>query len=405
MFVAARWPTDNMEKCILLKYGELILKGLNKGRFEKLLLSHIRSAIAPYGEFSVYTMQSAVYVEAKSGCECDFEGAYEAAKKVFGIAALSLCALCEKDMEAIKETAAQFLADRLQEVKTFKVEAKRADKRFPLGSPQISAEVGGYLLEKFPHLKVDVHNPDLIVMAEVRDQKACVHEASEKGAGGLPVGANGKAMLLISGGIDSPVAGYMMAKRGVSLSGVHFFSYPYTSERAKDKVKTLLRTVARYSGNIHLTVVPFTEIQEAIRDHCEEDYFTLVMRAFMMIISEKVAKNKKCGALITGESLGQVASQTMEAIGVTESFTDMAVLRPVIGMDKVEIIEIAHKIDTFETSILPYEDCCTVFTPRHPRTKPKEFAVRAQMNKLDVEGLIERAMAGIEEEIITPSAY
>ena len=385
-----------MEKCILLKYGELILKGLNKGRFEKLLLSHIRSAIAPYGEFSVYTMQSAVYVEAMSGCDCDFEGAYEATKKVFGIAALSLCAMCEKDMEAVKATAAAFLADRLQEVKTFKVEAKRADKRFPLGSPQISAELGGYLLERFPHLKVDVHNPDIVVMAEIRDQKACVHEASKKGAGGLPVGANGKAMLLISGGIDSPVAGYMMAKRGVSLSGVHFFSYPYTSERAKDKVKTLLRTVARYSGNIHLTVVPFTEIQEAIRDHCEEDYFTLVMRAFMMMISEKVAHNKKCGALITGESLGQVASQTMEAIGVTESFTDMAVLRPVIGMDKVEIIEIAQKLDTFDTSILPYEDCCTVFTPRHPKLNPSLEQILEEEAKLPLAELEEAAYRSLE---------
>ncbi len=394
-----------MENCILLKYGELILKGLNKGRFEKLLLQHIRCAIAPYGEFTVYTMQSAVYVEACDGAVCDFEGAYEAAKKVFGIASLALCVQCEKDMAQMCQTAAQFLGDRLREVKTFKVEAKRADKRFPLTSPQISAEMGGYLLEKFPHLKVDVHNPDLIVMAEVRDRKACIHEASQKGAGGLPVGANGKGMLLISGGIDSPVAGYMMAKRGVSLSGVHFFSYPYTSERAKDKVKNLLRIVARYAGNIDLTVVPFTEIQEAIRDHCEEDYFTLVMRAFMMMISERVAKNKRCGCLITGESLGQVASQTMEAIDVVNSFTDMAVLRPVIGMDKVEIMDIAYKIDTFDTSILPYEDCCTVFTPKHPRTKPKAFAVRAQLEKLDVEGLIERALEGVENEIIRPSMY
>ncbi len=388
-----------MEEALLLKYGELILKGLNKGRFEKLLFAHIRAAIAPYGEFRVYARQSAVYVEAKEE-GCDFAGAFEACRKVFGLSALAHAALCEKEMGAIEQTAASFLGERLRGARTFKVEAKRADKGFPLTSPQISERVGGFLLDAFPHLRVDVHHPDVVVMVEIRDYKACIHEASCKGAGGLPVGANGQGMLLISGGFDSPVAGYMMAKRGVGLSAVHFFSPPYTSERALEKVRDLLGIVARYAGPIELRIVPFTEIQEGIREKCDEDYFTLVMRGFMMKLAERAALDAKCGALITGESLGQVASQTMEAIGVTDSFAELPVLRPAIGLDKVEILDIAYKIGTYETSAQPFEDCCTVFTPRHPRTKPKAYAVRGQMHRLDVDGLIERALAGVTVERI-----
>ena len=383
-----------MENCILLKYGELILKGLNKGRFEKLLLQHIRGAIAPYGEFTVYTMQSAVYVEACDGAVCDFEGAYEAAKKVFGIASLALCVQCEKDMAQMCQTAAQFLGDRLREVKTFKVEAKRADKRFPLTSPQISAEMGGYLLEKFPHLKVDVHNPDLIVMAEVRDRKACIHEASQKGAGGLPVGANGKGMLLISGGIDSPVAAYMMAKRGLELIAIHFASPPYTSERAEQKVHSLLKQVSKYSGRITLYVVPFTETQESIKDNCPEDIFTVIMRRMMMRVSQIIAQRERSGALITGESVGQVASQTMPAIACTDAVCEMPVFRPLIGMDKDEVVAISRKIDTFDISILPYEDCCTVFTPKHPKTKPTLDYVEKCEEALDVDRLVKEAVEG-----------
>ena len=390
-----------MRQIILFKLGEVALKGQNRRRFEKLLLDGVKRACAPFGSFHAYIAQSTGYVEPQDDT-ADVPGAYGACKKVFGISTICLAALCGKDMDEIYRTADEFLGPRLSELRTFKVEAKRADKQFPLRSPEICAEVGGHLLDAFPHLRVDVHRPDAIVYVEIRDRYACIHELAEKGEGGMPTGSGGRGMLLISGGIDSPVAGYMLARRGVVLNAVHFFSYPYTSERARDKVIALLKKVAQYSGRIHLHVVPFTEIQERMREKIDEEYFTLVMRAFMMKIADRVAKETNCGALITGESLGQVASQTMEALAVTNSFCTLPVLRPVVGMDKEDIVRIARRIDTLETSILPYEDCCTVFTPRHPKTKPQLGAVLRQLEKLDVEALIERAVGGIEWQMIEP---
>ena len=390
-----------MRRIILFKLGEVALKGQNRRRFEKLLLDGVRRACAPVGDFHAYIAQSTGYVEPRDGA-ADVTAAYAACKKVFGISTVCLAALCDKDMDAIYRTVDAFLGPRLREIRTFKVEAKRADKQFPLRSPEICAEMGGRLLGAFPHLKVDVRCPDAIVYVEIRERYACIHELAEKGEGGMPTGSGGRGMLLISGGIDSPVAGYMLARRGVVLNAVHFFSYPYTSERARDKVITLLKKVAQYSGRIHLHIVPFTEIQERMREKVDEEYFTLVMRAFMMKIADRVAKDTNCGALITGESLGQVASQTMEALAVTNSFCTLPVLRPVIGMDKEDIVRIARRIDTFETSILPYEDCCTVFTPRHPKTKPQLNAVLRQLHKLDADALIDRAVEGIEWRMIEP---
>ncbi|MDE5995573.1 MAG: tRNA 4-thiouridine(8) synthase ThiI, partial [Eubacterium sp.] len=282
----------------------------------------------------------------------------------------------------IIRTTKDYLEDELLMAKTFKVEAKRSDKKFPLNSPQLCRELGGQILKAFHHLKVDVHNPDIVVTVEIRDRFAFVSGNNIKGAGGMPTGTSGRAAVLISGGIDSPVAAYMMAKRGIELISVHFASPPYTSELAEMKVMELLKKVAAYSGTITTYVVPFTEIQEAIRDYCPEDYFTLVMRRIMMKISEEIAKNQNCMALITGESVGQVASQTIYALGCTDSATDMPVFRPCIGMDKEEIIKISRNIDTFETSIQPYEDCCTVFTPKHPKTKPKVQDVIDAENKI-----------------------
>ena len=390
-----------MNEIILLKLGEMVLKGLNRRSFEDKLQANLHRRLRPFGQFRVYTRQSATYVEP-IGEGCDVEGAYEALKHVFGIVGLSLARPCGKDKDAILACAKEFLDDQLRAARTFKVETKRADKTFPMTSIQLSQYVGGELHEAYDNLEVDVHHPELTVYVEVRDYAAYVHTQPQPGAGGLPVGINGRAVSLLSGGIDSPVASWMIAKRGVALDMVHFFSYPYTSERARDKVIALLKKVAQYSGRIHLHVVPFTEIQERKREKIDEEYFTLVMRAFMMKIADRVAKETNCGALITGESLGQVASQTMEALAVTNSFCTLPVLRPVVGMDKEDIVRIARRIDTFETSILPYEDCCTVFTPRHPKTKPQLGAVLRQLEKLDVEALIERAVGGIEWQMIEP---
>ncbi len=359
-----------MKEIILVKNGELVLKGLNRNSFEDVLIKNMKRHLADIGKFSFTKSQSTIMVEPESD-ETDLDDAAEALKKVFGIAALSRAAVCEKNIEDIIRTAKEYLEDELLTAKTFKVEAKRSDKKFPLNSPQICRELGGQILKAFHHLKVDVHNPDIVVTVEIRDRFAFVRGNNIKGAGGMPTGTSGRAAVLISGGIDSPVAAYMMAKRGIELISVHFASPPYTSELAEMKVMELLKKVAAYSGTITTYVVPFTEIQEAIRDYCPEDYFTLVMRRIMMKISEKIAKSQNCMALITGESVGQVASQTIYALGCTDSATDMPVFRPCIGMDKDEIIAVSRKIDTFETSIQPYEDCCTVFTPKHPKTKPK----------------------------------
>lgn len=388
-----------MKEIILVKDGELSLKGLNRSTFESKLVNNIKRRLKPLGDIKITRAQSTMYIEPLSE-EFDFEEALDRVSRIFGIAGYSRACVLKKTPEDIFENAPIYLEKVLKKAKTFKVEAKRADKSFPLKSPEICMELGGVILSKFHNLKVDVHNPDVIVTVEVRDFAAYVRANQLKGAGGLPVGTSGKAEILISGGIDSPVAAFMMAKRGLSLNAIHFASPPYTSVRAEEKVKMLLSKVARYSGGINLAIVPFTEIQEEIRNKCPEDYFTLIMRRMMMRISCKVALNDGCLGLITGESLGQVASQTLPAIGSTDSVCDLPVLRPLIGMDKEEIIKISREIDAFETSILPYEDCCTVFTPKHPHTRPKPGQCEKAEENLDIEPLIERAINGIEYSYI-----
>ena len=382
-----------MKEIILIKLGEIVLKGLNRRNFEDTLMRSLKRRLAKIGSFQVKIAQSTISVTPMDE-EADMDEAVDCVAKIFGIAAFSRACVTEKDLASIKQSAAQYLADTLENVSTFKVEAKRSDKKFPYQSPAICEEVGGYLLEQFPNLTVNVHEPDVTVTVEVRDFGAYIRAGLIRGAGGIPVGTGGKACVLISGGIDSPVASYMMAKRGIELTAVHFASPPYTSIRAEEKVVELLERVAKYSGRIKMFTVPFTEIQEQIREKCKEDYFTIIMRRFMMQIAEKIARQNGCHALITGESLGQVASQTMMAIECTDAACEMPVFRPLIGMDKEEIITISRKIDTFEVSIQPYEDCCTVFTPKHPKTKPVLSDVLKEQNKLACEGLIERAAAG-----------
>ena len=388
-----------MKEIILIKNGELALKGLNRCTFEDIMIKNIKRRLKDLGKIEVKKAQSAIYIEPKEE-DYDFEEALNSVSIIFGIAAFSRACVCEKSMDDIIAKSVVYLADTLKNVKTFKVEAKRSDKKFPLKSPEICRELGGVLLSNFPHLKVDVHNPDIVVNVEIRDFSAYVRGEQLQGAGGLPVGTAGTASILISGGIDSPVAAWTMAKRGLRLNAIHFASPPYTSQRAEMKVKTLLSKVARYSGSINLAIVPFTEIQDQIAENCPEDYFTLIMRRMMMRISERIAKSSGSLALITGESLGQVASQTLPALVTTDYVTNMPVLRPLIGMDKEEIITISRKIDAFETSILPYEDCCTVFTPKHPKTRPTlELCQEAEKN-LKIDELIEKAIVDTEYTFI-----
>ena len=384
-----------MEEIILLKLGEIVLKGLNKRSFEQKLESNVRRRLTPFGNFKVYTAQSTIYVEPRDET-CDIAGAFEAMRRTFGVSSLSRAAACEKDPDAMLETAKAYLKDDFATAKSFKVESKRSDKRFPMTSIQLSQYVGGLLNETFPHVAVDVHKPELTVTLEVRDFKAYVHKAPLQGAGGMPVGSNGRAVSLLSGGIDSPVATHMIAKRGISIVPVHFFSFPYTSEQAREKVLTLAKELSPYCGDLTVEIVPFTEIQQEIQRTCSEGYFTIIMRRFMMRLAEKIAETHDCKAIVTGESLGQVASQTMEAMAATEACIKLPVLRPVVGMDKEEIVQRARKIGTFETSILPYEDCCTIFTPRHPKTRPRLPEVEAAEAGLDIATLVEKALAGIE---------
>ena len=381
-----------MKEIILIKNGELALKGLNRCNFEDTLIKNIKRRLKDLGETEIRKSQSTIYIEPKSE-GYDFEEALFRVGRIFGIAGFSRACVCEKTVEDILFRSPEYLKSVMENIKTFKVEAKRADKRFPLTSPEICREVGAVLLEKYPHLSVDVHNPDRVVYVEIRDYAAYVRAEQLKGAGGLPVGTAGKASILISGGIDSPVAAWTMAKRGLRLNAIHFASPPYTSPRAELKVRTLLKKVAAYSGTINLAVVPFTEIQDEIGKNCPEDYFTLIMRRMMMRISEHLAREAGSLALITGESLGQVASQTLPALVTTDSVVNMPVLRPLIGMDKEEIIKISRNIDTFETSILPYEDCCTVFTPKHPKTRPTLESCLEAEKGLDVERLVEKAVS------------
>ena len=384
-----------MNDIILLKLGEIVLKGLNRKSFEQKLMSNIRRRLVGLGRFKVSCMQSTIYVEPENG-EADLDAAFEALQDVFGIVKISRAAACEKEKGAIAQLAIRYLAEDMRRAKSFKVESKRSDKSFPMTSIELSQYVGGELQEAFPDCTVDVHEPELVVHIEVRDLAAYVHAQPVSGAGGMPVGSNGVAVTLLSGGIDSPVSSYMIAKRGVRLIPVHFFSFPYTSQQAKDKVVELARILTRFCGKMTLEVVPFTHIQEEIRDKCPEEYFTLIMRRFMMRIAERIANEWNAKAIVTGENLGQVASQTMEAMASTQAVLSLPVLQPLIGMDKEEIVQLSRKIGTFDTSILPYEDCCTVFTPRHPRTRPKVSEVAAAESALEVDALVEEAFRGIE---------
>lgn len=387
-----------MKEIFLLKEGEIVLKGLNKRNFEEAFVKNLRHRLKPLGHFEYTRSQSTVYVIPSD--DVDADEAFDRCCKVFGAAAVCRAVVCEKNMDDIAKTACEYLEDVLPYKHTFKVDAKRSDKHFPMKSPEICAEIGGVLLDKFPNLTVDVKNPEITVTVEIRDKNAYIHAVRVSGAGGIPVGTSGKAMLLLSGGIDSPVAAYMMAKRGISVEAIHFAAPPYTSERARMKVERLCEKLTPYCGDIKFFCVPFTKIQEALRDNCPEELFTIIMRRLMMEIAQRIAVRENCLALITGESVGQVASQTIGAMVCTDAACRMPVFRPVIGMDKTEIIEISRKIDTFETSIEPYEDCCTVFTPKHPKTRPVlEEVVKAQ-ESFDFEPLIAEAVEGTELKVI-----
>ncbi|MBQ8623784.1 MAG: tRNA 4-thiouridine(8) synthase ThiI [Oscillospiraceae bacterium] len=383
-----------MKEIILCKYGEIVLKGLNRTSFEAEMLRNIRRRLKPLGEFKYISAQSTLYITPLSD-DIDIDEVVLKLSKVFGIAKLCRAVEIEKDMDAIFETAKVYLGRALKNAKTFKVAAKRSDKKFPLKSPEICAELGGRLLECFSHLSVDVHNPDVTVTCEIRDNGAYIHDLPIEGAGGIPVGTSGRALLLLSGGIDSPVAGYMMAKRGVQISAMHFEAPPYTSERALMKVERLAKKMTDYCGQINFFCVPFTRIQEEIKEHCPEELFTIIMRRLMMEIAQRLAEDYELTALVTGESIGQVASQTMAAMVCTDAVCRMPVFRPCIGMDKKEIIDISYKIGTFDISIEPYEDCCTVFTPRHPKTRPVLAEVEAAQAAFDFEPLIKEAIEGI----------
>ena len=392
-----------MHEIILCKLGEIVLKGLNRHSFEMKLMSNIRRRTQRYGKFKIYSRQSTIYVEPAEET-CDLDAAYDACKKVFGIIAIARAVPCAKEKEAIFATAREYLAPALLAAKSFKVESKRSDKSFPMGSIQLSQWVGGALHDAFPHLIVDVHHPELTVYLEVREDAAYVHGPAEAAAGGLPIGMGGHAVSLLSGGIDSPVSSYMIAKRGVQLELLHFASPPYTSEQAREKVLQLAQELTVWCGRLTVHVVPFTEIQEEIRRKCPEDHFTLIMRRFMMRLGDRLAHELACKAIVTGESLGQVASQTIQALVVSDDVATLPVLRPLIGMDKEEIVRVARHVGTFDTSILPYEDCCTVFTPRHPKTKPDLAQVREYEAALDIDALCDKALAGREMIRLYPKA-
>lgn len=380
-----------MKEIILVKFGEMALKGLNKKTFEDMLKKNIKRRIKNLGRFELTSAQSTIYITPMDE-DADLAEVVERVGKIFGIAALCRACVCEKEFSDIAQKAVEYSEEILSRAKTFKVNAKRSDKAFSMKSPEICAELGGIILEKFPHLAVDVKKPDVTVTVEVRDTNAYVHSENIKGAGGLPVGSSGKAMLLLSGGIDSPVAGWMMAKRGIHISAIHYVSPPYTSDRAQLKVEQLCEKLTDYCGGIAFFCVPFTEIQEAIKDNCPEEFFTIIMRRLMMEIAQRIAARDDCLALITGESVGQVASQTMAAMACTDAVCRMPVFRPCVGMDKTEIIEIARKIDTFDISIEPYEDCCTVFTPKHPKVRPRLEDIEKAQKSFEFEPLVQKAV-------------
>ena len=393
-----------MKEVILCKYGEVVLKGANRSDFEAKMLKDLRNRARRVGNFNIFYSQSTVFIEPLDEESIDkIDEMTEQAKHVFGFVGITRAAACAKDMDEIIRVVKEYIPTRLNGCKTFKADAKRSDKRFPLSSPQIAGEVGAAVLEATGgRVKVDLYNPDIVVRVEVREKEAYIHAGQEKGAGGIPYGSSGRGLLLLSGGIDSPVAGFMMAKRGVQLEAIHFESFPYTSERAKEKVLELARILTDYTTRIRVHIISLTHIQEMIRDNCDEDYFTLLLRRYMMALSVRLAHDYDCDAIITGESLGQVASQTMKAINVTNAMSDIPVYRPLIGMDKDEIIQISRKIGTYDTSVLPYEDCCTVFTPRHPRTRPELDKVIAEENKIDFNALVEEAYASRQWVVIKP---
>ena len=385
-----------MKEIILCKLGEIVLKGLNRKTFERKLLSNLSYRLSKIGNYDVSCMQSTIYVRPVTEND-NVDTAFEACSKVFGIVTLNRAVECEKDEKAIAKLAIEYLKTDMQHAKSFKVESKRSDKSFHMTSIELSQYVGGELSEAYPECVVDVKSPELTVTIEIRDLGAYIHATPIRGAGGMPVGSNGVAVTLLSGGIDSPVSTYMIAKRGVRLIPVHFFSFPYTSQLAKEKVIELAQILTEYCGRMTIEIVPFTHIQEEIRDKCAEEYFTLIMRRFMMRIAQRIADDNGAKGIVTGENLGQVASQTMEAMAATRAVCRLPIIQPLIGFDKSEIVKLARNIGTFDTSILPYEDCCTVFTPKHPRTKPRLEDVERVESALDVQQLVDEALAGIEQ--------
>ncbi len=387
-----------MQEIILAYQGEMALKGLNKASFESVLLKTMRRRLKNLGEFKIYKAQSTMYAQPLSA-DIDMDMAFEYMRKIFGIANLSRAAVCDKNFDIIAKTAKIYLEKELKNAKTFKVSAKRSDKTFAMDSMEIAKELGGQILSAYPHLKVDVKNPELNVVVEIRDFAAYVHGGKVPGAGGMPVSTSGKAALMLSGGIDSPVAGYLMAKRGLSLCCVHFASPPYTSERAKRKVLDLATQMCAYTGNLNVHIVPYTKPQEYIRDNAPDVLFTVLMRRSMMRICNIICEKESALAIITGESLAQVASQTLWALACTNAAQNLPVLRPCIGMDKIEITKIAREIGTFETSILPYEDCCTIFTPPHPKTKPTMQEILAAEQNMPELLEIEQQAANLTEVI------
>lgn len=387
-----------MKEIILVKFGEMALKGQNKYSFEDALFRQIKYRLKNAGNFRYSSAQSTIYIEPLEE-NTDLDAIIEILRKIFGIASICRACVCEKNFTDIQEKTLCYLKEQLEDADSFKIEAKRADKKFHMKSPEICRELGSIVCEAFPNLTVDVHNPEMTIIVEIRDANAYVHAGRIKGAGGLPLGTSGKAMLLLSGGIDSPVAGYMIAKRGVVISAIHFVSPPYTSDRARLKVEQLCDKMTGYCGDIKFYCVPFTEIQEQLKRRCPEEFFTILMRRIMMIIAQEIAKKENAIALITGESIGQVASQTLQAMVCTDAVCHMPVFRPMIGMDKTEIIEIARKIDTFDISIQPYEDCCTVFTPKHPKIRPQLEAIEQAQESGHFEEMIAKAVADTELKI------
>ena len=387
-----------MQNVILVRYGEIVLKGLNRNIFEEKLVKNIKRALRNE-RFKLWRSQARIYIEPLENEELNTDVLIKKLTKVLGIVSVSPAVKVESNMDDIY-LAAELCVQRMPNIKTFKVQSKRGDKSFPLTSPEICQEVGGHILSKFKDLTVDVKSPDSTVSVEVREY-SYVYSEIVPAFGGMPVGTNGKAALLISGGIDSPVAGWMIGKRGVEIEAVHFYSPPYTGPKAREKVIDLCKILALYVEKVKLHIVPFTDIQVELRDKCPEEQLTILMRRNMMRIAERIARDSDCSALITGESLGQVASQTMQSLVASDSVVDMPVFRPLIGMDKIEIIEIARKIGSYETSILPYEDCCTIFLPKRPETKPKLETLIKSEQHLDIEALIKQAIDNMEVIEIT----